>query len=281
MPGSGETPVGELEATSVTLDSKTAVEFEVRGTSPTPGVDYAQLRSTGPVALDSATLGMVVPKIKETCQAPPIGQTYTLVSTPEELTGGFGNAPEDAQIPITYPPECGTPPAEKLQVEYHRSGATKTVTGQVMSAGEAVTVHTPETPASSPTRSVADLVPDEPGHVTLSGTTFKIRARKDVLVKLACAGAGSCVGKLTLSAHETVTKKDGKKSSRTVTIGTATFSLAAGKTASVTVQLNATGRKLLTDAHGRLDAHLQVAEQAPGSTFTKQVHLVEEKSKKG
>lgn len=488
--GSGTATAGELETTSVTLDSATTVGFEVHGTSPTPGVDYAELRSTGPVALGSATVAMLVPqlKAKEICHAPPVGQTYTLVSTTGELTGSFANAPEGTQIPITYLSGCGTMPLETLQIEYHRSGLTKTVTGRVVagytstttlessvanpvtnqgvtltapvqSSGEApegtvafydkgkpiagcgsrlvgfggagphatcstsfvaagspeslsavytpgidvdvegssttsadelhvgrgpatvgvrpsttrpsvgqavtytvavtpeysgavqpsgvvefkeggvpigscsaqalvqgpsptatcvlsytslgehvvtanylgdvnfvassgsgeVTVQEPEAPSSSSVtksveehaqKSVEEPAQPKPGNVTLDGITLKVGNKKDAVAKLGCEGEGSCTGKLTLSARETVTKK-GKKSSRTVTIGTATFSLTAGKTASFTVQINATGRGLLTGAHGHLAAHLQVAEQAPGATFSKEVHLLADKAKKG
>lgn len=131
--GSGKAAAGELEAQSVTLDSKTAVEFESHGSSPTPGVDYASLLSSGNVQLGSALLLMVVPKVeKQPCQPPPVGQTYTLVSSQGELTGTFSNAPEGSLIPVTYLESCAAKPAEQLQIEYHRTGAVKTVTAKVI-----------------------------------------------------------------------------------------------------------------------------------------------------
>jgi hypothetical protein len=62
------------------------------------------------------------------------------------------------------------------------------------------------------------------------------------LVKLHCAGAGSCGGALELVV---------KRGKRSVVIGTAHFSIAAGKSATIHVKLAATGRSLLRKAGRR------------------------------
>jgi len=62
------------------------------------------------------------------------------------------------------------------------------------------------------------------------------------LVKLHCAGVASCGGALKLVA---------KRGKRSVVIGTARFSIAAGKSATIHVKLTATGRSLLRKAGRR------------------------------
>jgi hypothetical protein len=64
-----------------------------------------------------------------------------------------------------------------------------------------------------------------------------------------------------------------------MTIGTASFSVPAGKVEITKLTLNATGRALLGADHGRLNtASLTMAEiePAPGQTQTKRVRLVEQ-----
>jgi hypothetical protein len=63
----------------------------------------------------------------------------------------------------------------------------------------------------------------------------------------------------------------------TLTIGTAGFSVSAGKTATVKIKLNAAGRAQLGVGHGRLTASLAIVEQE-GSTQTKTVHLIQQKA---
>jgi hypothetical protein len=129
--GGGEAPAGKLEAASVTLDRETGLLFEIPGGSSTPGVDYSQLVSSGPVDLGSATLVITVPKIPE--QACPVltpGQQFTFVSTTGALGGEFGNAPEGSEIPIVFAKECDKA-SQTVQIEYHESGGTQTVTGTV------------------------------------------------------------------------------------------------------------------------------------------------------
>jgi hypothetical protein len=115
--------------------------------------------------------------------------------------------------------------------------------------------------------------------VTLSGTSLAVQRDGTALVTLDCAGSGSCEGKLTLSAQAT-SKAKGKKK-RTITIGTAKFSIAAGKTATAKVKLDAAGRGLLGSAHERLAAHLTVLKLAPAPehTQTLSVQLLRQKAR--
>jgi hypothetical protein len=126
--------------------------------------------------------------------------------------------------------------------------------------------------------SVPNFPRSEPGHVGLDETTVTVRSHTVALPRLVCEGKESCEGVLTLSVHESARGKDGKRISRVVTVGSATFSIASGKVASVTIHLTAAGRALLIRDHGRLEANLRIVENAPRSTVIKKVHLVEAKA---
>jgi hypothetical protein len=115
----------------------------------------------------------------------------------------------------------------------------------------------------------------EPAEISLAGTALTVQGNGSTTVKLDCESMERCAGKLTLSAKNTVTAKGKKKISRTVTIGTSTFSTTAQGTTTVTIKLNSTGRGLLGADHGRLTARLDILELEPdsGHTQTVNVHL--------
>jgi hypothetical protein len=148
------------------------------------------------------------------------------------------------------------------------------------------------TGTTSPTVSTATPLVDEgPDEVSLPGTTITAQDNGDVAVKLACPGTGTCSGKLTVTvtsadteggAHATTTRTE-KKRSKTTTIGTATFSISAGKSGIVPLHLNAAGRALLKADHGKLNASLTIVESSAVSTSTRHesVHLVLQKTRSG
>jgi len=119
------------------------------------------------------------------------------------------------------------------------------------------------------------------GSVSLAGSAIGIQSGGKASVKLSCTGTATCVGKLTLTVKST-TGKGKKKRFKTTTIGTAAFSIPAGKTATVTVTLNAAGKALLKSAHGKLSASLTILESspAPASTQHKTVQLVQKTATK-
>ena len=77
-------------------------------------------------------------------------------------------------------------------------------------------------------------------------------------------------------------KGKGKKQAKTETIGTAAFSIPAGKTAAVTLVLNAAGRALLKTAHGHLGATLTILKSSPSpmQTTNDTVQLAQQKTTK-
>lgn len=102
------------------------------------------------------------------------------------------------------------------------------------------------------------------------------------LVKIACTGTGTCAGKLTLTDKAALAKSKRttpKTKPKTDVIGTAGFSIPPGKTASVEVALNGTGRMLLSAAHGHLSARLTILKSSPAlaQTLTENVRVVREK----
>ncbi len=119
------------------------------------------------------------------------------------------------------------------------------------------------------------------GSVSLAGSTITVQGTGAAAIKLACTGTGTCSGKLTLTAKRT-TKKGKKKHTKTQTIGTATFSISAGKTATIKIALNAIGRALLSAAHGHLNATLTILKSSPppAATQTASVHLALQKATK-
>jgi streptogramin lyase len=144
-------------------------------------------------------------------------------------------------------------------------------------AGAIWRITTSEPPAQAPPTTSTPTTTATPSTASVSLAGSRITtSRGHATLKLRCTGTGTCGGKLTLSAKQIV-KKHGRKTSHTVTIGTGRFSILTGKTASVTIHLNACGRTLLKTGHGRLTARLAI-EETSGETQARTVHLIEKSS---
>jgi hypothetical protein len=128
----------------------------------------------------------------------------------------------------------------------------------------------------------ANPPPTPVGVISVDGSAVAVKSTGRTAVKLTCAGNTTCVGKLTLTARVT-TKKGKKKLMRFETIGHASFAIAPGATATVTVKLTGAGRGQLGAEHGHLNATLAVVKTSPGpaSATDRTVHLALEKAKKG
>jgi hypothetical protein len=109
--------------------------------------------------------------------------------------------------------------------------------------------------------------------VALSATNLTVQSGGVALAKLNCKEAEGCNGTLTLVAKETSKSKGHRKATRTVKIGTGTFSLEAGATGTAKIHLNATGRALLSAGHGHLAASLTI-EETEVHKWTQGVRLV-------
>jgi hypothetical protein len=133
----------------------------------------------------------------------------------------------------------------------------------------------PQTAVPVPT---ASGVPPSTGSVSLHSPRITTTNAGKATIKLTCTGTATCRGKLALTVKRRSRGKK-KKRSKTTTIATVTFTIPPGKTATVNVELNATGRALLKADHGRLSASLTVLKSspAPSQTHTENVHLVQQK----
>jgi hypothetical protein len=184
------------------------------------------------------------------------GQTYTLVTTTGAIVGTFGNAGEDAEVPIEFPQDC-TVGAQTLRIEYHRSGGTQTVTGKVIAG-----------PTSTTTLEASPQAPVTNQSVTLTATVNTSAETPAGTVQFDNGGTV-----IPGCASEPVTA--------TISGYAATCHTSfATTTATVQFKLNTTGRALLNTDHGRLAAALAILETAPGPehTQTANVHLTLQKS---
>jgi hypothetical protein len=161
------------------------------------------------------------------------------------------------------------------------------VTGTISSAqGGSVTIATePLGASSSPCPSQPAPTPaategaSPTATVSLVGARIPTRSNGRVAIQLRCMGTTTCHGTLTLIV-KSPTRKRGKRRLKTMTIGTASFFAAAGATATIQFELNATGRALLSADHGRLNARLTIRKTSPAplQTHTEQVQLVRQKA---
>jgi len=127
----------------------------------------------------------------------------------------------------------------------------------------------PEEPPSEEPSKVSVVLP---GRATVALLTTHIPASGHGLaaVKLLCTGSAACQGKLALTSKTKARdrSRDGEKRVKTTVIGTAGFSIKAGRTATVVLKLNARGKSLLHVAHGRLDATLMIVKSSPSPAHT-------------
>jgi hypothetical protein len=117
------------------------------------------------------------------------------------------------------------------------------------------------------------------GRISLDGSTIDVQRNHEALIKLTCTGTATCRGKLTLTAKSAGKKgKNGKPKK----IGTAAFSIPAGKTKTIKLTLSRTGRAFLSAAHGHLSASLTILKTfpTPSTSQSHRVHLVQQKAKK-
>jgi hypothetical protein len=162
-----------------------------------------------------------------------------------------------------------------------------TVTGTISSAqGGSVTIATeplgasssscPSLPAPAP---AATKGASPTATVSLLAARISTRKNGKGTIELRCIGTATCHGTLTLIVKKP-TRRRGKRYFKTMTIGTASFSVAAGAKAAIQFELNATGRALLNADHGRLNARLSIrkASPAPAQTRTEMVQLTRQKA---
>ena len=101
--------------------------------------------------------------------------------------------------------------------------------------------------------------------VALNSPRIGVEHRAVALVKLACAGATRCRGKLVLSIKR-VEHRRGKTLTWTVPLGAERYSLREGADATVKIRLDAHARALLRSGRGSLQARLTIALRVASKT---------------
>ncbi len=124
--GSG-TPTGSLSLPSAKFDAKSGLQFELEGSGTAAGTDYGQLKANGNLGLGGASLTLDS-GVGGNCVQPPLGGTYTLISTTGALTGTFAGVPDGS----TVTDECTV---SRYRINYHESGSPQTVTAIVTVSG--------------------------------------------------------------------------------------------------------------------------------------------------
>ncbi len=221
-----------------------------------------------------------VPKVGHTVTCEPGAWTGTPAFTYAFVNSANGQTLQSGPA-STYPlTTADVGRTVYCQVSASNAGGTGVVRTTSLRAVEALPPEpTPTPPGGTPTPLLPPpSPPPAPSTISLAGSSLATQSNGTVTVKLSCVGGQSCSGKLTLQVVQAAKKKHGKKAAHTVTIGLASFSIPAGKTANITVHLNSAGRGLLTAAHGSLTARLLVAQTGAAGAVTKTVHLVEKVS---
>jgi hypothetical protein len=142
---------------------------------------------------------------------------------------------------------------------------TGTITG---TEGGAVRIASSPLGVSSPPCPIPSGPAPEPAHPTQATATVSLlsvhlttTAQGVATVKLSCRGTASCSGRLTLTAKPK--RRKGKRQAERELLGTANFSIGAGETITVALELSARGRSMLRIDHGRLRALLTISKSLP------------------
>ncbi len=117
-----------------------------------------------------------------------------------------------------------------------------------------------------------------PDEIALDGARIHVKRNGTALVKLHCVGSEVCDVKLTLSVKVASGAKGGKRRSSSVMLGAGSYSIAAGHTSTVKLELDGRARRLLKADHGNLAARLRILELDTEATLFKGVSLIEQRS---
>jgi len=110
----------------------------------------------------------------------------------------------------------------------------------------------------------------------LSGRLIGVSRDTVASVRLACAGAANCRGKLVLTIARAASRRG--KSSLTIALGAVRYSLRRGSAATVRIRLNATARRTLRLARGSLTVTLTIeqTQPKPARNSSQRVQLIEQ-----
>jgi hypothetical protein len=259
-----------------TVQAGTPVTFS--GSSEAP-VTFAIASSAALLSSPDIDSGFETTQAELFSSGPPPSYTYTFTSTKATATPATDYW--DASFSDATLAEC----AGQSPTIYTTPVRTLTVLPPTTEGAAADKPTTEEVAGKSTTEGMVSNNKREEvtttGSLSLDGSTVTVQSSGGVAVKLACTGAATCAGNLTLTANGTRgdASRRGKKASSTMTtIGNARFSISAGKIAMVKLALNATGSALLKEGHGRLSTNLTILESSRAQTHTETVDLVGQKA---
>jgi phosphodiesterase/alkaline phosphatase D-like protein len=283
LPGSGSSPV-KVSASVTGLSPNTTYHFRIVSTNSggtSLGADHtftalpnAPAVVTGAVSSvtpTSATLNATVNPNDggvSDCHFEYGTSTAYGTSAPCSSLPGSGNSPVAVSASVSG---LGANATYYLRIVATNAGGTTTDTvGQTFTTTPNPTVVVAPAQSSS-TSGVAGFTTTAlaaTGTVSLVSASITTQRSGLAAIGLSCAGsAQTCGGKLTLTAKSKA--KAGRKSSRSMIIGTVSFSIASGKATIVRLRLNATGRSLLSAGRGRISATLAILKFFPGPSQTK------------
>jgi hypothetical protein len=110
------------------------------------------------------------------------------------------------------------------------------------------------------------------GSIVLDDVTITVEHNGKAAVKLTCSDVLTCTGKLTITAPTTA-RKGKARHEKTESLGTASFSIAAGKEATINMPLTKGGLARLSAAHGHLNATLTISRTSPSPHKTQSEHI--------
>jgi hypothetical protein len=228
-------------------------------------------------------LGTVV--IRASVQVNPQTGQMTILSHP--LPGVVGGIPvpvRNFELQLDHgefslDPDGCEPPAVTGVLTSTQGAAVASVTDPL---GTVSTPCSPPQTEPAVSASKGGGVSSSAGSVSLAGTRIATSRGGQAAVRLTCTGTSTCTGKLTLTVRTKAKKRSkGHGRFKTTAIGTATFSIPPGKTATVMLKLDAAGRALLGDDYGRMSATLTVLKSAPvpAQTHSETVQLMREQAR--
>jgi hypothetical protein len=136
-------------------------------------------------------------------------------------------------------------------------------TGGGQTASASITVTSTASPPPSP----------KPGSPSIPSQVQQVAANGASSIEISCSGPGACSGSIVESVdvlNGKAVSARARKHPKRVVIGRARFSkIAAAKRGSVKLKLNATGRRLLAKAHGKLKATLTIQYTSGGQKRSK------------
>jgi hypothetical protein len=246
------------------------------GAAGASGTSYSGIAVQGSfayVADDNANALQVIdisnPASPSVVASVPAGQGPTAVAVQDQRAFVTNKASDTLQVfdirSPTAPASLGTVPTDAGPGAMAVSGNDVLVanysggTLQIFDMGSGSGLPTGPQPPGSPVAPSRPVAPSG-SFLLRSAAPLPVTKAGAVRFRMRCVGKGRCEGRATLHI-------------KSVTIGSAHFSIAGGHWRTVTIHLNWAGRMRLRGTHGVLRGRLTLVGAASGRTLTKTTHI--------